>query len=126
MVTKFTELICLYCDKTILRKNLEFNKTKHGEMKLSFKSAVSKDLVSMFGKAQETLEDLQVPGTSTANTSEENLEPPFKVVCVEPADTETMEKPEQSPSLGALSMKIGKLINRLICVFAGRKLQSGL
>ena len=119
MTTKFTErVICLYCDKTILRKNLEFhNKTKHGGDKLS--CLLYQKIWLLFGKAQETLEYLQVPGTSTANASEDNLEPPFKVACVEPADTETVEKPKQSPSLDTLLMKIGELssqVNRLICV----------
>ena len=53
MATKFTEkVVCLYCDKSTLLKNLSsHNKTnKHDSMKLKYKSAVSKNLSSMFGE----------------------------------------------------------------------------
>lgn len=118
MATKFTEkVVCLYCDKSTLLKNLStHNKAKHNGMKLRYKSAVSKNLKCMLGKGtiQETGENEQVP-----ETSKDNLEPPIKVACVEPVNTVAVEKPEQSQLLEDLTTKICELssqVNKLINV----------
>ena len=49
MASKYTEnVICLYCNKEVIRKNLKsHNDTKHDGKELNFKSAVSRNIASM-------------------------------------------------------------------------------
>ena len=68
MSSKYTEkVICLYCDKILILKNLEsHNKSQHVGKKLYYKSAVSKDLSAMYGSVGKQVEE-NLPGSSTAS-----------------------------------------------------------
>ena len=119
MSSKYTEkVICLYCNKPPTLKNLETH-NKHDGKKLHYRSATSKDLSTLFGNVLVSNEDLlgnsttQGTTSSVCDTTEVNLEPPVKIVCI---DTEIKEKHEETPEylstkIDELSSQVKRLIN---------------
>ena len=115
---KHTEkVVCLYCEKEVIYKNLEsHNKIKHEGRKLHYKSAISKDLASMFSKNRA-----REQSTSQGEKGEEiltciDMGPPSKVVCMDPISINLDENLDNtlegiSSKVVHLSSQVSKLID---------------
>ena len=102
-VKKYTEkVICLIFRKEMIYENLEaHNKNKHEGEKLNYKSAHSRDLLSLISKKGEVYGDtsstpeekMEEEGLlSPCHQTNEDVEPPLKVLCLDPPIKKELNK----------------------------------
>ena len=128
LTTKYNEkVICLYCNKEVTLKNLKsHNETKHNGDKLHYKSAISRNISSMFKSPSTQSSEVSLQSSSSSVLqSEDNVledcadQPPSKIRCVrDNINDDGVGVPEdRNTSIKGLSYEVSRLssiVNTLI------------